>query len=182
MTKTQQLIESARLALGGATDYRLAKELEIARPRMSYYVRGMEQADAYACVKLAIVLNRDPLEVIAEVEAESARTPAKREFWSRFPSGLRRTALGVGLSAIFATSAGAPRIGEAASPEPTTHNGRLRPKQNQKMLKTRRPEGRFFLAAGLAHARRKSRSSATKNAWHSPRSFFLLPPPPCGRV
>lgn len=166
MTKTQELLEAARVSVGGVTDYKLAQTLEIPRQRMSSYVHGIEQADTYACVRLAIVLNKDPLEVIAEVEAESARTQTKRDFWSRFPSGLRRTALGVGLSAIFATSALGPRTGEAASPDRTSHNGRLRqrPKHNRATLK-----GGFFSAADLAQARRKSRRSARKSTWHSTR-------------
>lgn len=144
MTETQELLEAARAELGNVTDYRLAKVLEIPRQRMSEYVKGTENADAYACVRLAIVLNRDPLEVIAQVEAASARSQVKREFWARFPSGLRRTALGVGLSAIFATSALGPRIGEAASPEATSHNGRLR-QRNERRKAPR--AGAFFMGA-----------------------------------
>lgn len=123
MTKTQELAEAARVKLGGVTDYSLAKTLEIPRARISEYVRGEQNADTYACVRLAMVLGRDPLEVIAEVEAQTARTPTKRDFWSRFPSGLRRTALGVVLSATYFGSALAPRTGEAApNPGATSHN------------------------------------------------------------
>lgn len=123
MTKTQELIEAARLRLGKVTDYSLGKTLEIPRPTMSEYVRGIRNADTYACVRIAMVLKRDPLEVIAEVEAQTARTPTKREFWSRFPSGLRRTTLGVVLSATCFGSVLVPRTGEAAHKLGTTsHN------------------------------------------------------------
>lgn len=123
MTKTQELLEECRTKLDGVTDYKMAKSLEIPRARMSEYVRGTGHADAYAATKIALLLERDPLEVIAQVEAESSSTEAKRAFWRSFPSGLRRTALGVGFLAICGSSAIEPRVGEAASPEASgSHN------------------------------------------------------------
>lgn len=119
MTKTQELLEQAAEKLGGVTDYKLAQVLGLPRARICDYRAGRRHADAYAAAQLAIVLERDPLAVIAEVEAESARSKPARDFWARFPSGLRRTALGVALSAICGTSALEPRNGWA---DTASHN------------------------------------------------------------
>lgn len=127
MTETQQLIGQVRAKLGGATDYRIAQVLDIPRQRVSTYTKGEQQADAYACAKIAEVLERDPLEIIAQVEAEAARTEKKRAFWRSFPSGLKRTALGAGWLVITAISGGGWQAGNAeAGQGSTSHNGRLR--------------------------------------------------------
>lgn len=92
MSQTQQLIEQVRQKLNGATDYKIAQVLDIPRNLMHYYVKGERVADAYACTRIAEMLDRDPLEVIAQVEAEAARSEKKRDYWRRLFSGLKRTA------------------------------------------------------------------------------------------
>lgn len=139
MTKTQELLAEAAEKLGGVTDYKLAQRLGIPRQTLTHYRSGKRQADAYVAAQLALVLGRDPLAVIAEVEAESARSKPARDFWARFPSGLRRTALGVALSAICGTSALEARIGY---PDTASHNGRLR--QRPRPTRTA-PRGGFFV-------------------------------------
>lgn len=104
MSQTQQLIEQVRAKLDGATDYKIAQALDLPRQRLSDHVHGRRQADAYTCAKIAEILDRDPLEVIAQVEAEAARTEKKRAFWRSFFSGLKRTAHVFVLCAMFAFS------------------------------------------------------------------------------
>jgi len=101
MTETQQLIEQVREKLGGVTDYKIAQALDLHQEYVSRYVSG-DAADAYACAKIAEILSRDPLEVIAQVEAEAARTEKKRQYWRSFFSGSKRTHLG---AALLLTSA-----------------------------------------------------------------------------
>jgi hypothetical protein len=96
-TQTQVLLEAVREKLGSVTDYAIGKTLQLHQQTISRYHAGTQQADAYACAKFAEVLERDPLEVIAQVEADSAKTDERRAFWAGFPSGLKRTALGSGL-------------------------------------------------------------------------------------
>lgn len=105
MSQTQELIEQVRQKLDGATDYKIAQVLDIPRQTASEYVRGNREADNYACAKIAEVLDRDPLEVIAQVEAEAARTEKKREYWRSFFSGLKRKAHVVALCVTLAFSA-----------------------------------------------------------------------------
>lgn len=101
MSQTQQLIEQVRVKLDGATDYKIAQVLDLPTQRISNYVKGKQAADTYACAKIAEALNRDPLEIIAQVEAEAARTEKKRAFWRSFFSGLKRTAHVFALCGMF---------------------------------------------------------------------------------
>lgn len=115
MTKTQQYFEQVREKLGGATDYKIAQVLDIPRGIMSYYVSGKREADTYACAKIAEMLEIDPLEVIAQVEAEAARTTKKREFWKSFRSSGSRVILGLLLCGMLAFSALGQLAGGAGS-------------------------------------------------------------------
>ncbi len=114
MSQTQQLIEQVRTKLGGATDYKIAQALDLPRQRLSDHVHGRRQADAYTCAKIAEILDRDPLEVIAQVEAEAARSEKKREYWRSFFSGLKRKAHVVALCVTLGFSAAGHWDGGAA--------------------------------------------------------------------
>ncbi|MHB1092939.1 hypothetical protein [Thiobacillus sp.] len=105
MSQTQQLIEQVRTKLDGATDYRMAQVLDLPTQRISNYVKGKQDADTYACAKIAEILDRDPLEVIAQVEAEAARTEKKRQYWRSFFSGMKRKAHVVALCVTLGFSA-----------------------------------------------------------------------------
>lgn len=111
MTKTQEFFQKVREKLEGATDYRIAQVLDISTQNISEYVRGIREADTYACTRIAMVLEVDPLEVIAQVEAEAARTEKKREFWKSFRSSGSRAILGLLLCATLAFSALVPWAG-----------------------------------------------------------------------
>lgn len=127
LTQTQELLEAVRKKMHGATDYRISIELAIRKQTISNYHNGTQQADAYACTKFAEVLGRDPLEVIAEVEAQAARTTAAREFWKSFRGTGRRAAVGLLSFGIALFSGVAPQAGEAnAGIGTTSHNARLR--------------------------------------------------------
>lgn len=103
MTETQQLLEQVRVKLGGATDYKIAQALDLHTKYLTDYKQG-RPADTYACAKIAEILDRDPLEVIAQVVAEAARSEKKREYWRSFFSGLKRRAHVVALCAMLAFS------------------------------------------------------------------------------
>lgn len=114
MTKTQEYFELVRVKLEAASDYRIAQVLEISTQNVSEYVRGIREADTYACTRIAMVLELDPLEVIAQVEAEAARTEKKRDFWRSFRSSGSRAISGLLLCAMLGFSALAPQVGGGA--------------------------------------------------------------------
>jgi hypothetical protein len=115
MTSTNVLLDKAKEALGLESDYALAKALEVNNGTIAGYRKGTRQPDAYAAARLALALGRDPLELIAEIEAEHARTPTARAWWRTFlSSGLKSTVNTVAalLICIGTWSAG----GQAQSP------------------------------------------------------------------
>ena len=122
MTETQKLIEQVREKLNNATDYKIAQVFDLHQEYISRYVKG-DAADAYACAKIAEVLERDALEVIAQVEAEAARTEKKRAYWRSFFSGLKQTAHVVAWCGIAIGSGAGLPIGHAqATPPIDSHN------------------------------------------------------------
>jgi len=78
------LIDEVKVKLEAKTDYRLAKLLEIPEQDISRYRKGITVPDAYACFKFAEVLGKAPTVLIAQIQAENARTETKRLYFKRF--------------------------------------------------------------------------------------------------
>lgn len=174
-TQTQQLIEQVRQKLGGASDYKIAQVLDLHSEYVHRYVKG-DAADAYACARIAEILDRDPLEVIAQVEAEAARTEKKRQYWRSFFSGMKRRAHVVALSAICGFLGSAqPGGAQAASPDATSHNGRLRRKpENDKS-----PRRGFFFGRKILEAVLRPLGAGSGDAGQAPSGRGSNP---CGAV
>ncbi len=66
---------------GTGTAYAVAKTLNISNARISNYTTGKKLFDDEMCFKTAFVLGLDPAEVIANVNAERAKTPETAHFW-----------------------------------------------------------------------------------------------------
>ncbi|GBG15211.1 flagellar motor protein MotB, partial [Novimethylophilus kurashikiensis] len=81
---TLELLYEAKRKLGVSSDYALAQKLEIPRQRMTDYKTGSRQPDTYTLTRLAIVLERDPMSLIAEFEASTEKNPIRKEFWKGF--------------------------------------------------------------------------------------------------
>lgn len=79
-----RLIDEAKRALELETDYALAKALGMDNKRLYDYRHGKNKPDTYAATRLALAVGRDPLEVIAEIEAAAAKTEPRRSFWKDF--------------------------------------------------------------------------------------------------
>ncbi len=86
-----KLIDDAKSALGIETDYALAKILGLDNKRLYDYRKGHRQPDAYAATRLALAVGRDPLAVIAEIEAAVAKTEPRRSFWRDFLSSAAKS-------------------------------------------------------------------------------------------
>ena len=63
------------------SDYAAAKLLGITRQRISNYRTGRNHFDNEMAFKIAIMLDMNPAELIAELNAERAKTPEKKKFW-----------------------------------------------------------------------------------------------------
>lgn len=98
--ETIDYIKACKEKLGIESNYALAKETGIPESRLSEYMRGKRAPDEFACFKFAEILGLSPAQVIAEVQARSAKSETKRLYFQRFFStaGLW-IILGVGLAA-----------------------------------------------------------------------------------
>lgn len=77
------LLDQCREKLGVPTDYKMAQEMKIKDARISDYRSGKRIPDAYACSKIAGVLEIDEMMLIAHFEAQSAKNPDVKEYWEK---------------------------------------------------------------------------------------------------
>lgn len=109
MSKAKELLLECKIKLGIQTDYKLAQALKINRGILSGYMKNKEEKgyrvpDAYACVRIALALRRDPAEIIAEIEAETEKNPERKAFWADFLLHVKKAGRFGMLALIFTTS------------------------------------------------------------------------------
>jgi len=122
--KTTELLDQVKAKTGTISDYKLAQVLDFSKQKISDLRSGKIRPDAYECARIAIALERDPLEVMAEVGAETAKTEKAREFWKSFFSGMKRKAHVVALSVTCGfLGSGWPAGSVEANLGSTSHNG-----------------------------------------------------------
>lgn len=89
------LLDDVMTKSGITTDYKLAQLLDLKRQKIFAMRSGSEKPNSYVCARLAQALDRDPMEIIAMVEAESAKSETQRAFWKSFKFSGMRNSLGV---------------------------------------------------------------------------------------
>lgn len=92
MSKAALYLDEAKERLLLSSDYGLAKALGVRKQRVQEWRSGRATPDAYACTRLAIVLEKDPAQVIAEIHAEADKDDERRSFWRSFLSRARTAA------------------------------------------------------------------------------------------
>lgn len=90
-------LDAARDRLDPASDYELARELEIEPSAISNYRHGRSRPDNNVLIGLAEILEIDPLELIALVNAERAKKERERAFWKNLLSTLSVVCFGIAL-------------------------------------------------------------------------------------
>lgn len=103
MRTSLQYLEAVRTRCGLTSDYQLAKLLELTPQQISRYRRLGDVLSDYTAVKVARLLELEPLEVIAQINAERAAR-AKRTEEQRFWEKLAKTAAGVAAVVLVAVS------------------------------------------------------------------------------
>ncbi|TXT25138.1 MAG: hypothetical protein FD134_1214 [Gallionellaceae bacterium] len=111
MSKAKELLLECKVKLGIQTDYKLAQALELHTARIAEYMSGKTHPSVYTCVKIALILERDPAGVIAEIEAETEKNEKRREFWRNFLQRAKQAAKLGTLALLFTASL----LGGAAS-------------------------------------------------------------------
>ncbi len=104
MSKAKELLLECKIKLGIQTDYKLAKALETHNGRIADYMSGKRSPDAYTCVRIALVLGKDPAEVIAEIELETDKNETRKAFWRSFLQRASHTAKRGTLWVLFIAS------------------------------------------------------------------------------
>lgn len=85
------------------SDYAAAKVLGVNKERVSSYRRGVEFSDEMA-IRVAELLGLEPLKVLADVRAQSAKDDQTRQFWRKV-GGLSPAMAAVMLSGELTASA-----------------------------------------------------------------------------
>lgn len=102
--KAAEYIDAAKARLNVSSDYAIAKVIGVPKQRIGDWRTGKRPVPALIAVKLAIILERDPAAVIAELELEREKDPKAQAFWRDFLSRAR-TAIGATLAVIFIAAA-----------------------------------------------------------------------------
>ena len=80
--RTLEYLDKAKVKLGIQSDYGLAKQLKISESTMSSYRAGRSRMDDEVALKVAKMLEIDPIETIAAANLERAKTEEQRAVWS----------------------------------------------------------------------------------------------------
>jgi len=99
--KPSEYLDKCKITLQIKSDYGLAKALKLHDARISDYYKSKAWPDAYACAQIALALKIDPLEVLADIEAQSAKTEERREFWRGFIGRTKKAAAVLLLALTF---------------------------------------------------------------------------------
>lgn len=80
--KSIEWLDMAREKLGGISDYALAKKLGFTRSAMSAHRTGkVTTLSNETALQIADILGEEPLRIIADQQAEQAKTDEVRRFW-----------------------------------------------------------------------------------------------------
>lgn len=113
------LIEKVKKEAGIKSDYALAKILKISTARMSDYKAGRVRPDTYTLTKMALLLNVEPIEIIAEYEADNEKNEDKKEFWQSFRSHIGKAAV---IMLAIGCTLSSPNEAQAGGKNEAVHN------------------------------------------------------------
>lgn len=88
--RTIDFLDLLKRHFGVTSDYAIAKRLDVTPQAVSKYRKGTALPDDSTAVKWAILLNMDPLFVLASINAEREKNPAVREQWERLAENADR--------------------------------------------------------------------------------------------
>lgn len=109
MNTTNEFLDAVKAKHGLISDYALCKKLEVSSSRIGHYRKNRSVFDDLLAVKVANLLEIDPLYVIAAVHAESAKKESEKKVWTDILERLGGLAasvvIGLSLSALPAPQA-----------------------------------------------------------------------------
>lgn len=103
--KPADYLDAAKARLNIESDYELAKRL-IARPNhIAEFRSGKRGITLDVAFKLAVVLEMDPAQVVADLESQREKNPTKRAFWDSFMSRAKSVSALICVTLAFQFSA-----------------------------------------------------------------------------
>lgn len=109
------LIEKVKTKAELKSDYALAKTLNLTTARVSEWRTGKRTPDNYSLTRMALILGIEPIEIIAEIEAETEKNEQKRTFWRNFRSRSGKATVIVLALSFTAFWSNVPLIGNATA-------------------------------------------------------------------
>lgn len=101
--KPSEYLDKAKIALAIKSDYALGRALKINDARISDYYKGKAWPDTYASTQIALALKLDPMEVVADMQSQSAKTEERRAFWRDFIGRTKKAVAVLLLALTFMT-------------------------------------------------------------------------------
>ena len=96
--KTTEYLNAVKTLHSIESDYRLAKVLGLTQQALSNYRNRGTVMDATTALRVAELLNKPPLAVIADTEIERARRPEIKKTWMRYALGVALGITGFGMA------------------------------------------------------------------------------------
>lgn len=121
--KPAEYLDAAKARLNVTSDYELAKRFAVGRSVISMVRTGERSVPLDVAFRLAIVLEMDPAQVVADIESQQEKNPTKRSFWTGFISRAALVLMAVACTLALSFS------GISGSGQNPLFGGRLRPKQ-----------------------------------------------------
>jgi len=118
MSKTNYYLDSCLAKTGAPSDYALAKILGITRSGLSKYRNNKTQMDDSVCLKVASILEIEPMIVISAMHAERARSEKEKAVWTALFEKLG----GMAASVLIATTIFSTPAPVKASEQATSYN------------------------------------------------------------
>jgi plasmid maintenance system antidote protein VapI len=87
--KPADYLDAVKARLNIESDYELAKRLNIPRQGIPAIRKGDRAISLDVAFKIAITLEIDPATVVADLESQREKNPARRAFWDSFTSHAR---------------------------------------------------------------------------------------------
>lgn len=81
--KISELLDKTKEAAQVESDYKLAMTLGISKARVSDYRNGKSFPDAYAVGRIADILKKPTVEVLAIVQIEAEKSDERRIYWQK---------------------------------------------------------------------------------------------------
>lgn len=104
MENIKELLDAVKHAKGIATDYALAKTLDLPRARICDYYKGNRVPDEFACLKIAEALGQPLDTIIAKVKAATEKDEKRREVWENYMKRLGGFAASIALVVFLAVT------------------------------------------------------------------------------